>query len=303
MKRVMQEHIEHLVGAEGEYDGHAQSFEAYLNTISQKPLLSPAEERRLARKVREGCPRAKDELVKRNLLLVVHNAKRYRGLGVDFEELVQEGTFGLIRAAEKFEPEKGFKFSTYATWWIRQAAGRAVADKSRTIRIPVHYQEKLAALREAERSLAAGLGRDATKEELANEIGVEVEKVADMLRIRQSVASVDAPANAASTDREDDDAAAVVSFLADEEQSEEVSGEALSLLSGLEIRRALAKLSDNERWVVQRRYGLDGRPPATLREIADEKGTVYQHIARVNKRALGRLAAILGGRKLDEWVA
>ena len=302
MTRIMQEYSEHLVGAEGEHDGHAESFEAYLNTISQKPLLSPAEERRLAYKVREGCPRAKDELVKRNLLLVVHNAKRYRGLGVDFEELVQEGTFGLIRAAEKFDPEKGFKFSTYATWWIRQAAGRAVADKSRTIRIPVHYQEKLAALREAERSLAAGLGRDATTEELANEIGVEVEKVADMLRIRQSVASVDAPANAASTEHEDD-AAAVVSFLADEEQSEEVSGEAMTLLSGLEIRRALAKLSDNERWVVQRRYGLDGRPPATLREIAEEKGTVYQHIARVNKRALGRLAAILGGRKFEEWVA
>ena len=134
---------------------HAESLAALLSTISRRPLLSPAAELRLTRRVAGGCPKAKNELIERNLRLVVHNVKRYRGLGLDFEELLQEGVLGLIRAAEKFDPEAGYKFSTYATWWIRQKASRAVFDKGRTVRIPVHYQEQLRKLREAERELTA----------------------------------------------------------------------------------------------------------------------------------------------------
>lgn len=294
MTRAMQEEIHHHPDGYEE-DGHADSLAAYLNTISQKPLLSPTEERRLARKVRDGCPRAKDELVERNLRLVVYAVKRYRGLGVDFEELVQEGTLGLIRAAEKFDPSKGYKFSTYATWWIRQAAGRAVAYKGRTVRLPAHYHEQLQALRKAERRLSASLGREPTTAELAEERGVSVEKVAQMKRVSQSTASLDAPAS--SSAERDGDSAALGSLLADEEQGEEVPSQIMALGSRLEVQRALAKLSDKERWVIERRYGLDGRPAATLREIGEEVGAVYQNIGKINHRAHERLRAALGTRE------
>lgn len=306
MTRAMQEMYEdarHAVEGDYEEGGHAESFAAYLKTISRKPLLSPTEERRLTRKVRDGCPRAKDELVQRNLRLVVHAVKRYRGLGVDFEELVQEGTLGLIRAAEKFDPAKGYKFSTYATWWIRQAAGRAVGDKGRTVRLPAHYHEQLQTLRQAERRLSASLGREPTTEELAEERGLSVEKIEQMQRIRQSTASLDAPVSG-SVSAEGDDSTALVSLLADEEASEEVSGSVMALGARSELRPALAKLSEYERWVIERRYGLDGRPAATtLREIGEEAGVVYQHIGTVNQRAHKRLRAALAAQRSNEQVA
>lgn len=301
MTRVMEEQTQYAADGGYEESGHVESLESYLATISKKPLLSPTEERRLARKVRDGCPQAKDELVERNLRLVVHAAKRYRGQGVDFEELVQEGTLGLIRAAEKFDPEKGYKFSTYAMWWIRQAAGKAVADKGRAVRIPAHYHEQLEALRKAERRMPASLGREPTNEELAAERGVSVEKVMEMQRLRQSVASLDAPAS--SSAERDGGSAALGSLLADEEQGEEVPSQVMALGSRLEVQRELAKLSDKERWVIERRYGLDGRPAATLREIGEEIGAVYQNIGKINQRAHKRLRAALRGRNSGEWVA
>lgn len=297
MTRAMQEMYEdarHTVDADYEASGHAESFAAYLKTISRKPLLSPTEERGLTRKVRGGCQRSKDELVERNLRLVVHTAKRYRGLGVDFEELVQEGTLGLIRAAEKFDPAKGYKFSTYATWWIRQAAGRAVADKGRAIRIPVHYHERLRYLREAERSLSDSLGRQPTTAELADEIAATPKEVATMQRVRQSIASLDAPAKGAEEGGVGDhEAGSLVSVLADSEQSEELTGVMLAQMSRQQARRAVQELPEKERFVIERRYGLDGGAGASYREIAEESGISYQYIGAVNRRALKRLRAAL----------
>lgn len=301
MTGVMEDQTEHALVSGDALSGYADSLQSYLNTIGKKPLLSPTAERRLARKVRDGCPKARAELVEKNLRLVVHAAKRYRNLGVDFEELVQEGTLGLIRAAEKFDPEKGYKFSTYATWWIRQAAGRAVADKGRAIRFPAHYHEQLEALRQAHGRLSAELGREPTNAELAEERGVTVEKVEEMRRTSQSIASLDAPA-ASSVEREGE-SAGLVSLLADAEQSVEIPQQITALASWSGLQPALAKLSEKERWVIERRYGLDGRPPGTLQEIGKEAGVVYQQISEVNQRALKRLRVMFSGHDSTEWVA
>lgn len=145
--------------------GYAYSLDSYMHTVSKKPLLPASEEKRLARKMQAGCQQSKNKLIEHNLRLVIHNAKKFRGQGLDFEELIQEGTLGLIRAraVEKFDPEAGYKLSTYATWWIRQKTGRALMDKGRPIRIPVHYHEQLRKLSQAENRLGSEVGREPTR--------------------------------------------------------------------------------------------------------------------------------------------
>ncbi|WP_053057868.1 sigma-70 family RNA polymerase sigma factor [Rubrobacter aplysinae] len=274
--------------------GYAQSLSAYLDTISRKPLLSAAGERLLSRRVRTGCPRAKRELVERNLRLVVHTVKRYRGLGVDFEELVQEGTLGLIRAAEKFDHTRGHKFSTYATWWVRQAAGRAVTNKARGVRIPVHYQEQLRALREAEKKLSASMGREPSEEEVAAELAVSPQKVAQMKRVRLPVASLEAPLGGMYEGGESEpDSPALSSVLADEGPGVNPEEESLDSSEREHVGCLLELLPPTERHVLRRRYGLDGGRVWTLRELAEESGAQREFVRQQQKRAERRLRSML----------
>lgn len=289
---------------------HAESLEAYMHTISTKPLLSAAEEKRLARRVQAGCSRAKDELVQRNLRLVVYNARRFRGLGLEFEELIQEGTLGLIRAAEKFDPSKGYKFSTYATWWIRQKAGRAVMDKSRSVRIPVHYQESLRKLGQAENRLSATLGREPTTGELAEHLEVSARKARELLYHRRPVVSLDAPVTGSEDGGADDrDAPGVVSFVADEEQAGEAARMAEQSFEHGSLARSLAELPDGQRFIIERRYGLCGGPIWTLEALADELSIHREAVRKQQKRAelnlRGRMADhssrnISEGSQVDE---
>lgn len=276
------------------YQHHVESLEAYLATISRAPLLSPAAERRLARRVREGCPKAKNELIERNMRLVVYGVKRYRGLGLDFEELLQEGTRGLIRAAEKFDPEAGYKFSTYATWWIRQKASRAVFDKGRSIRLPVHYQEQLRSLREGERKLTAEHGREPTKKELAQRLHVSEQKVEQLRSNRRPVGSIDAPTSGGEEGRaEGRDAPGLASFLADSAQGEEPLESAANNREVAVIRESISKLDDTERFVLSRRYGLEDNEVWTLADIAAELCIHREFVRKSQKAAERKIKAAL----------
>lgn len=272
------------------------SLRDYLHGSAEKPLLSPTAERRLAGRARAGCKRSRDELVERNLRLVIGTAKKFRGLGLAFEDLIQEGNAGLITAADKFDPQMGYRFSTYAMWWIHQCVSRAVAKQSRTIKIPVHVSEHLRQISKAGSQFQAERGREPSIEELEERTGL----CADAIRWARSVpkhqASLDAPL-LVGRDHEEAAGSTLGSMIADAEQSEEVAGgrtEAYDLMVSLEAGRALQELPPRERWVVERYYGLDGRPPATLREIAREMGVVYQTVGGIKRRAMKRLSAVLG---------
>lgn len=274
---------------------HAESLAALLSTISRRPLLSPAAELRLTRRVAGGCPKAKNELIERNLRLVVHNVKRYRGLGLDFEELLQEGVLGLIRAAEKFDPEAGYKFSTYATWWIRQKASRAVFDKGRTVRIPVHYQEQLRKLREAERELTAVLGREPTTKEIAGVLEVSSEKVKEMVGRRRSITSLDAAVNPdGSSDR--GESSSLAEFVADEDSSAELADEVEATLDHAVVREAVGEMSEPRRSVLILRYGLDGKGSRTLEQVGQWLGVNREAARQHQQRAEKQLKLALTGR-------
>ena len=278
-----------------ETTGYTESLSSYLNTVSRRPVLSFVEERRLGRRAGAGCPRAKEKLIEHNLRLVVHVSKRYRGLGVEFEELVQEGTLGLIRAAEKFEPELGYKFSTYATWWIRQSAGRAVFNKARSVRIPVHYQEQLRSLRDAELSLAMRLGREPSNQEIAGELAVGPDKVLEMKRVRRPVSSLDAPARDTG-ESSDSEAPGLLHTLPDHKDEAPESVAIFACDTEL-IRRRMATLSDTERFVLTRRYGLDDGSVWTLEEVADELEVKREKVRRYQKRAEEKLREELTQRQ------
>lgn len=281
----------------GEESHHTDSLSAYLATISRRPLFSSTQERRLATRVQAGDARARDKLVEHNLRLVAYVARRYSGLGVDLEDLIQEGTLGLMKAAEKFDPRKGYKFSTYAHWWIRQAAGRAVADKSRTVRLPAHLHEHLSKLRKAEARLGTELGREPTAEELATELDIDREKVDWMQRLRKSIRSLDAPLS--SSGEEEGEMSGLIAFLRDSEQAEEIVGATVDEHDHRLVEQALGILTERERYVIRRRYGLDGRQTATLEELAREcevNREAIRKAQRIAERKVGReLTDGLGG--------
>lgn len=296
-RRVQREDLSGPVGGhiEDREARHTESLEAFLSTIGSAPLLSPAAEKRLAEKVRAGCARSKDELVRRNLRLVVYAAKRYRGMGVDFEELLQEGTLGLIRAAEKFDPRKGYKFSTYATWWIRQKASRAVFDKARAVRLPVHLHEQLRSFRDGERKLTAEHGREPTNKELAERLEVSEQKVEQLRKDRQPVVSLDAPTSGGEEGRSDDrDAPGLEPFLADLAQGEEPLQSALKSREVALLRQSLSMLDEMERFVLGRRYGLDGEEPTTLKEIAEHLSVHREAVRKYQLKAERKLKAAIG---------
>src|SRR2546425_1767777 len=244
-------------------DATSDSLQIFLRDISQRRLLTADEEIGLAKLIERGDQEAKNRMIEANLRLVVSNAKRYRGLGLPFLDLIQEGILGLIRAVEKFDYRRGFKFSTYATWWIRQAMQRALQHQSRTIRVPVHIGQELTRLRTAERKLTGELGRDPTVEELARAIGTEPGHIEELRSAERVPVSLEMPVGG-------NGEAELGSLLPSDAPSplDEVAVE----LEEESIRRALARLDENARRVIEMRFGLGGEEPMTLRQGAGRLG-------------------------------
>jgi RNA polymerase primary sigma factor len=257
------------------------SLRLYLREIGRVPLLTAAQEVALARRIERGDQHAKDRMVEANLRLVVSIAKGYMNRGLGFSDLIQEGSLGLIRAVEKFDYRKGYKFSTYATWWIRQSVSRALADKSRTIRIPVHMVEKLNRMTGAERKLAQRLGRDATLEEVAREVGMPVVEVRALQRVAQQPISLERPVG-------DDDSGSLADLVADP-FAENPFGVATSSMRTLCMERVLGELSERDRRLIELRYGLNGEPPLTLEEVGRYFGVTRERVRQIEISTLRRI--------------
>ena len=241
------------------------SVRMYLREIGDIPLLSQEEELELAQKAVKGDKKAKDKLAESNMRLVVSIAKKYSGRGLDFLDLIQEGNTGLLRAVEKFDPEKGFKFSTYATWWIRQAITRAIADQARTIRIPVHMVETINKVMRTKRRLTQELNREPSDAEVAEAMGMDAEKIEYVMRIRQDIASLDA-----SVGRDgDDDESVLGDFIEDSERDSPEEATANQILKE-QIAEILTTLSEREQKIIRLRFGIGGGRPHTLEEVGNE---------------------------------
>jgi RNA polymerase primary sigma factor len=259
----------------------ADTTRLFLDEIGRYPLLTAAEEIELAKRIEQGDERAKERMITSNLRLVVFMAKRYQGYDLPLIDLIQEGIFGLIRAVEKFEWRKGFKFSTYATWWIRQALQRAVQNKARTIRLPAHTLDRERAIMRAIEKLADELDREPTDEEIAAVAKLSVRQVQEVREVARIVASLDEPIG------EEADGADLGSRLARAESFEE---ELHIRLERDALRQALSRLCDNERNVITLRFGLDGGEPASLSEIARRLHMAPRRVRALEERALAQLA-------------
>jgi RNA polymerase primary sigma factor len=260
------------------------SLRLYLRSIGSVDLLTAGQEVDLAKRIERGDMRAKRHMVEANLRLVVSIAKSYLGRGLSFLDLIQEGSLGLIRAVEKFDFRRGYKFSTYATWWIRQAVTRALADKSRTIRIPVHMVEKLNRVVHVERNLVQRLGREPEADEIADELDWKVRDVREVLRVSQIPVSLEKPIG-------DEDDSELGDFVADENVEspfETASGN----LQREDVRRALAALPSRDREVLELRYGLNGRKPMTLEEVGVAFGVTRERIRQIENNTLKRLKVL-----------
>ena len=257
------------------------SLQLFLNEAGRYPLLTAAEEVELAKAIERGDKRAKDRMVNSNLRLVVSIAKKYQGHGLPLIDLIQEGMFGLIRAVEKFEWQRGLKFSTYATWWIRQAVQRGVANKARTIRIPVHIVERQQKISRAERELTAKLERAPTDQEVAKSAKLPVKQVREVRNAARAVASLDRPIGSENDTAMGD----LIASESDVAQEVEVS------LQETALHRALADLPEREQEIVRLRYGLNGdSDPKSLEEIGRRLGLTRERVRQIEARALQRLA-------------
>ncbi len=268
------------------------SLRLYLRAIGRVPLLSAADEVALAKRIERGDIAAKQHMVEANLRLVVSIAKGYVGRGLTLLDLIQEGSLGLIRAVEKFDYRRGYKFSTYATWWIRQAVSRSLADKGRTIRIPVHMVERLNKLIHAERRLIQQLGREPSTAELAVELECEVREVRDVMRIAQPPISLEKPVG------EEDDSA-LADFVEDvtAESPFEIASEALRREN---ITRVLAALPRREREVIEMRYGMVGGRPRTLEEVGRAFNITRERVRQIENRTLKKLQTLPDAQHLRE---
>ena len=273
-------------------DMTTDSLQLFLKDIGKVRLLTAQEEVELAKRIERGDLDAKQKMVESNLRLVVSIAKNYRNQGLPFLDLIQEGTLGLVRAAEKFDYRKGFKFSTYATWWIRQAIARALADKARTIRIPVHVVEKLNKIGRAERKLVTELGREPTPDEIAEVTGSDPEEVDQIKRSAQAPVSLEKPVG-------DEEESEFGQFIADE-KAESPFERAADLLTKEALREALENLSYRERRVLELRYGLGGEHPRTLDEVGRTFNVTRERIRQIENQSLKKLQSLAEAQKLRE---
>jgi RNA polymerase primary sigma factor len=273
------------------------SVKMYLREIGKIPLLTQEEEQALAVKAAKGNKKAKDKMVEANMRLVVSIAKRYSGRGLDFLDLIQEGNTGLLRAVEKFDPEKGFKFSTYATWWIRQAITRAIADQARTIRIPVHMVETINKVLRASRKLTAELNREPTIEEIAKEMDMDVEKVDYVMRIKQDIASLD---QSVGKDGDDEDSV-LGDFVEDEDRISPEDSAANQMLKE-QLADIISTLSEREQKIIKLRFGIGGGRPHTLEEVGAEFSVTRERIRQIEAKALSKLRKNKDTKKLQEYL-
>jgi RNA polymerase primary sigma factor len=270
-------------------DASVDSLRLYLRSIGRVELLTAEQEVELAKRIERGDDRAKQHMVEANLRLVVSIAKNHVGRGLTLLDLIQEGSLGLIRAVEKFDYRRGYKFSTYATWWIRQAVSRAVADKARTIRIPVHMVERLNTITNMERQLVQKLGREPEPHEIASELKWPVSEVRELMRFSQQPVSLEKSVG----DQEDSE---LIDLVEDKtaESPDEAAAESIQRET---VWRALSMLSDRDRRVIEMRYGLDGRKPATLDEVAQALGLTRERVRQIEHSSLKQL------KRLPEAIA
>ncbi len=268
------------------------SLRLYLRLIGRVELLTAEQEIELAKRIERGDMSAKRHMVEANLRLVVSIAKGYLGRGLSFLDLIQEGSLGLIRAVEKFDYRRGYKFSTYATWWIRQAVTRAIADKARTIRIPVHMVEKLNRVTQVERQLVQKLGREPQPAEIAAELQISVREVRDILRLAQMPVSLEKPIG-------DGDESELGDLVADD-SVEEPFDAATEHLQREDIQRALDALPERERQVIELRYGLRGHEPLTLEEVGRVFGITRERVRQIENNTLKKLKQLPEAQRLRE---
>ncbi len=269
------------------------SLRLYLHAIGRVELLTAQGEVELAKRIERGDMNAKRQMVEANLRLVVSIAKGYVGRGLSFLDLIQEGSLGLIRAVEKFDHRRGYKFSTYATWWIRQAVTRAIADKSRTIRIPVHVNEKLSRVRSVERSLVQDLGREPEPGEVAAELGMKVSEVRELMGLGNAPVSLEAPLG--------DDGNGQLADLVPDDSTESPFERATDSLQREGLDRALRLLTDRERSVIELRYGLTGKDPLTLEQIGADMGITRERVRQIESNSLRKLKRLPQAQVLREW--
>jgi len=266
----------------------------YLREIGRVPLLTAAEEVSLAKRIERRDMGAKAQLIEANLRLVVSVAKRYVGRGLAFLDLIQEGNLGLIRAVEKFDYRKGYKFSTYATWWIRQAITRAIADQARTIRVPVHMVETINRLSRVQRQLLQDLGREPTVAEIAKELEVTPERVREIQKVAQEPISLETPVG----EDEDSELGDLIEDGAIQSPADQVS----KLLRREELESVLSQLTDRERKVLELRFGLRGEEPRTLEEVGQRFGVTRERIRQIEAKTLTKLQAYRDTQRLREFL-
>ena len=282
------------VGADPKNAAMEDHVKVYLKEIGRVPLLTPEEEIDLAIRIAEDDPKAKKRLAEANLRLVVSIAKRYVGRGMQFLDLIQEGNLGLIKAVDKFDYTKGFKFSTYATWWIRQAITRAIADQARTIRIPVHMVETINKVKKTNSQLLHENGRDPTAEEIAEKLDMPVEKVREILRVAQEPVSLETPIG------EEEDSH-LGDFIPDDDAQAPVDAASMALMRE-QLAEVLKTLTPREARVLSLRYGLEDGNPKTLEEVGKEFNVTRERIRQIEAKALRKLRHPSRSKKLRDFL-